>query len=36
MRNRAALHQALKDSHEDIKAGRLVDADFIFRELRSH
>lgn len=32
---RAELHQALKDSDEDIKAGRLVDADGIFRELRS-
>ena len=32
---RAALHQALKDSDEDIKAGRLVDADVILRELRS-
>ena len=33
--DRAALHQALKDSDEDIKAGRLVDADVILRELRS-
>ena len=32
---RAALHQALKDSDEDVKAGRLVDADVILRELRS-
>ena len=32
---RAALHQALKDSDEDIKAGRLTDADVILRELRS-
>jgi hypothetical protein len=31
--DRAALHQALKDSDEDIKAGRLVDADVILREL---
>ena len=27
--DRAALHQALKDSDEDIKAGRLVDVDVI-------
>jgi hypothetical protein len=33
--DRAALHQALKDSDEDIKAGRLADADVILRELRS-
>jgi hypothetical protein len=33
--DRAALHQALKDSDEDIKAGRLVDAEVILRELRS-
>jgi hypothetical protein len=32
---RAALHQALKDSDEDVKAGRLVAADVILRELRS-
>jgi hypothetical protein len=32
---RAALHQALRDSDEDVKAGRLVDADTILRELRS-
>ena len=32
---RAALHQALKDSDEDVKAGRLIDADVILRELRS-
>ena len=32
---RAALCQALKDSDEDVKAGRLVDADVILRELRS-
>lgn len=30
---RAALHQALKDSDEDVKAGRLVAADVILREL---
>ena len=33
--DRAALHQALKGSDEDVKAGRLVDADVILRELRS-
>lgn len=33
--DRAALHQALKDSCEDVKAGRLVDADVVLRELRS-
>lgn len=33
--DRAALHQALKDSDEDIKAGRLVDTEVILRELRS-
>jgi hypothetical protein len=32
---RAALHQALKDSDEDVKAGRLVAGDVILRELRS-
>ena len=33
--DRAALQQALKDSSEDVKAGRLVDADVVVRELRS-
>jgi len=33
--DRAALHRALKDSDEDVKAGRLFDADVILRELRS-
>lgn len=33
--DRAALHRALKDSDEDMKSGRLVDADAILRELRS-
>ena len=33
--DRAALHQALKDSDEDVKAGRLVDANVILRELKS-
>lgn len=32
---RAALHQALKDSDEDVKAGHLVAAEVILRELRS-
>jgi hypothetical protein len=33
--DRAALHQALKDSDEDVKTGRLVAADVIVRDLRS-
>jgi hypothetical protein len=33
--DRAALHQALKDSDEDVKAGRLVDAEVILGHLRS-
>jgi hypothetical protein len=33
--DRAALHQALGDSEADVKAGRLIDADVILRELRS-
>ena len=33
--DRAALHKALSDSEEDVKAGRLVDADALLRELRS-
>jgi uncharacterized membrane protein len=33
--DRAALRQALRDSDQDVKAGRLVDADTILRELRS-
>jgi hypothetical protein len=32
--DRAALHQALRDSDQDVKAGRLVAADTILRELR--
>lgn len=35
-RERAALHQALRESDADVAAGRLVDADEILRELRSH
>jgi hypothetical protein len=34
--DRAALHRALRDSDEDVKAGRLVDADVVLRQLRSH
>jgi len=33
--DRSALHQALKNSDEDVKAGRLVDANVILRELKS-
>jgi hypothetical protein len=33
--DRSALHQALKDSEEDVKVGRLVDADVVLRQLRS-
>ena len=33
--DRAALHKALRDSEEDVRAGRLVDADTVLRELRS-
>ena len=33
--DRAALDQALRDSDEDVKADRLVDAAAILRELRS-
>ena len=32
--SRAALHKALRDSEDDVKAGRLVDADTVLRELR--
>jgi hypothetical protein len=32
---RAALHQALRDSDEDVTAGRLVDAEAVLRELRA-
>jgi hypothetical protein len=34
--DRAALHRALSDSDEDVKAGRLVDAGVILRQLRSN
>jgi hypothetical protein len=33
--DRTALHHALRDSDDDVKAGRLVDAAKILRELRS-
>jgi hypothetical protein len=33
--SRAALHKALLASDEDVKAGRVVDAEVILRELRS-
>ena len=34
--SRAALHRALLESEEDVKAGRLIDADVVLRQLRSH
>ena len=33
--DRAALHQALKDSDKDLTTGRLVDAEVVLRQLRS-
>jgi hypothetical protein len=33
--DRAALHEALRQSDADVAAGRLVDAQEILRELRS-
>jgi hypothetical protein len=33
--DRAALHEALRQSDADVAAGRLVDAEEILRELRS-
>ena len=33
--SRAALHKALLTYEEDIKAGRVVDAELILRDLRS-
>ena len=33
--DRVALHRAFRDSDEDVKAGQLVDADVVLRELRS-
>lgn len=34
--DRAALHEALRQSDADISSGRLVDADAVLRELRAH
>ncbi len=34
--DRAALHQALGESDADVAADRLVDAEDILREIRSH
>lgn len=34
--DRAALHEALRQSDADVAAGRLVDAREILRQLRSH
>jgi hypothetical protein len=34
--DRAALYKALRESDEDVRAGRLVDAEAVLRELRSH
>ena len=33
--DRAALNQALSDSDEDVRAGRLVDAEVVLGQLRS-
>jgi hypothetical protein len=33
--DRAALHRALAASEEDVKAGRVFDADTVLRQLRS-
>ena len=33
--DRAALHEALSDSNDDVAAGRLVDAEEILKELKS-
>jgi hypothetical protein len=33
--DRAALHQALVASQEDVAAGRLIDAEEVLRELRA-
>ncbi len=34
--DRAALHDALRESNVDLAEGRLVDAEDVLRELRSH
>lgn len=33
--DRAALHEALRESESDVAAGRLVDAEAILKELKS-
>lgn len=33
--DRAALHRALRDSEEDVEAGRLIDAEVVLSELRT-
>jgi hypothetical protein len=33
--DRAALHQVLAASQEDVEAGRLIDAEEVLRELRA-
>ena len=33
--DRAALHQALRDSEDDVKAGRLVDAESVASDIRA-
>jgi predicted transcriptional regulator len=33
--DRAALHEALRQSEADVEAGRLVDAEEVLAELRS-
>ena len=33
--DRAALHEALRESNADVAAGRLLDAEDILKELRS-
>ena len=33
--DRAALHEALRESEADVENGRLVDADVILKELRA-
>lgn len=33
--DRAALHEALRQSQADVEAGRLVDAEEVLEELRS-
>jgi hypothetical protein len=33
--DRAALHEALRESDADVAAGRLVDAEVVLKEIRS-